>query len=125
LAYLNGSLETFVQNHVVRRRPPITPWIDRAFIAGIAGVFLVNAAVAALDPGAFTALMASSPVGGWFGLDRAAWLPPVIAINDLAIGVGVIAVQLARRQRTRSLVMAWAGCWLLVVTVVKLTALDL
>ena len=114
-----------MQNHLVRPRRAITPWFDHAFVAGIAGVFLVNAAVAALDPGAFTAVMAASPVGGWFGLDQAAWLPAVIAINDLLIGLGVIVGQLAGRQRTRSLVMAWAGCWLLVVTLIKVTTLEL
>ncbi len=66
--------------------------LERAFVLGLAGVFLVNALVAATDPEAFTTLVASSVVGRWLGLGDAGWLSVAIALNNAALGLAIITV---------------------------------
>jgi hypothetical protein len=95
--------------------------LDGVFLLGLAGVFLANAAVAVLDPDGFTELVAQSPAGWLLGSAARDWIAPAIALNDLAIGIAVLSV--ARRQRWRSPALAWAGAWLLVVTLVKVSAM--
>ncbi len=102
---------------------PTGRWLECIFLLGLAGVFLANAAVAWLDPDGFTALVEASRVGRWLGLGGAGWLVPVICFNDLVVGVTVFAAIWWRRA-PRQLVLAWAGLWLLAVTVLKLTALN-
>jgi hypothetical protein len=48
------------------------------------------------------------------------WLIPVIALNDLAIGIVILAAP----KRYRPYVYAWTGLWFLAITVIKLTALN-
>jgi hypothetical protein len=112
-----------VQTTVVRDAAAERTILDHAFVLGLAGVFLVNAIAAAVDPAGFTALVASSPLARWAGAAGAGWVIPVIGLNDLAIGAGLVATSAGRAQRHRRLVLAWAGCWLLLVTLLKLTAL--
>lgn len=97
-------------------------WLDHVFLVGLAGVFLVNAVVACISPDDFTGLVARSTLGQWLRPDGTAWMAPAIAINDLLLGVAVLAA--TRFNRAKPPVLAWAGAWLLVVTVVKLTALT-
>lgn len=96
-------------------------WLDRVFLSGLAGVFLVNAIVAFVQPDDFTRLVARSTLGEWVHLAGSSWIGPLIAINDLLLGVAVIAA--IRFTRTRALVLAWTGAWLFAVTAIKLTAL--
>jgi hypothetical protein len=94
--------------------------LEIVFLLGLGGVFLANALVAIVEPEGFRELVAASPVGGLIG--DAAWVAPVIAANDLLTGTAVIAAH--RVPRARSGVLAWAGVWLLVVTVMKLTTIG-
>ena len=97
--------------------------LERAFMLGFAAVFLANAVVAAVDPAAFTTLVSSSSVGRWLGLADAPFLSAVIGANDAALGLAIIAVDTRWGRHWRPAVLAWAGLWLLGVTLVKLTAL--
>jgi hypothetical protein len=93
-------------------------WALRLFRFGFAGVFLINALVAWLQPQDFLGLMQKSLAVNWLGnLDP---LIPVIALNDLALGIIILAAP----KRFRPYVYAWTGLWFLAITVVKLTALN-
>jgi hypothetical protein len=96
------------------------PLLDLVFLLGLGGVFLANAAVAVLDPNVFTTLVADSPLGGVVG--GAGWVAPIIAGNDFVVGAAVIAAH--RFQRLRLPVLAWAGVWLMVVTMLKATTMG-
>jgi len=93
------------------------------FLAGLAGVFLVNAAVAVLQPADFTSLVGKSAVAHWLHIGPGDWLAPLIFVNDLLIGVGLLGAIWARHA-VRTVILAWAGVWFFAVTVVKLTALN-
>lgn len=97
-------------------------WLDHVFLVGLAGVFIVNAVVALIQPDDFTDLVARSSVGRWLHVGASPWLASLIAINDLALGIAVLAA--VRLSRVRAVVLAWTGAWLLAVTVIKLTALG-
>ena len=45
-----------------------------------------------------------------------------IGLNDLVLGA--LLVRAIRHRRIRPPVLAWSGVWLLAVTVVKVTSLD-
>ena len=94
--------------------------LQLVFLLGLGGVFVANAAVAIVEPAGFTALVAASPIGGLIG--HGAWIAPVIAVNDAVIGTTVIAAH--RVQALRAPVLAWAGVWLLIVTLMKVTTLG-
>ena len=98
-------------------------WLELIFLIGLAGVFLVNAVVAWVEPTGFVKLVRDSAVGSWLGLADAGWLVPVIGVNDLVVGVGILAA-IWSRGTSRRLVLAWAGVWLLAVTLLKVTALG-
>jgi hypothetical protein len=85
------------------------------------GVFLANGLVAVLQPSDFTALVDHSLVGRWFPMMTGGWLAWVIGINDVVLGLCLVAA--IRSPRVRPIVFAWAGIWLLAVTLIKLTAL--
>jgi hypothetical protein len=93
-----------------------------ALLAGLAGVFIVNAVVAWLQPDDFVELVRSSVMSRHLPIDPGRWLAWAICVNDLALGVLLVASLRARRWRPA--VLAWSGLWLLAVTVVKLTSLD-
>jgi hypothetical protein len=99
---------------------PTTALLQLVFLLGLGGVFLANAAVAVFEPAAFMQLVADCPIGGLMG--DGTWLGPVIAANDLLVGTAVIAAH--RVQRLRAPVLAWAGAWLLIVTLMKLTTIG-
>jgi hypothetical protein len=96
-------------------------WCTTALLGGLAGVFLVNALVAFLQPSDFTALVDHSVLGRWFPMLMGRWLAWVIGINDLLLGTCLVAS--IRWSRSRPIVLAWAGVWLLAVTLVKMTSL--
>ena len=96
--------------------------LEVLLIAGLAGVFLVNAVVAVADPSEFTALVERSLVGRAIPMMSGRWVVWSIAVHDFAIGVLLLAT--LRRPRVRPFILAWAGAWLLAVTLVKLTALE-
>lgn len=97
-------------------------WLDRLFLVGLAGVFLVNGVVALVHPEDFTGLVARSAFGRLLGLDDLSFLAPVIAANDVLLGLAVLAA--IRLTRMRPVILAWTGTWLFAITVVKLTALG-
>ena len=98
-------------------------WLELIFFLGLAGVFLANALVGWVEPSGFTKLAEESRIGAWLGLGEASWLVPLISVNDLLVGIGLL-VAIWSRGALRRLVLAWAGLWLLAVTVLKLTALG-
>ena len=100
--------------------PRRTGALEWAFLIGLGGVFLVNAIAAAVRPADFESLIASSALGPVFA--EAGWLTAVIGVNDLVLGVALVAA--GRLHRYRGYVLAWAGLWLLAVSVIKLTSLG-
>jgi hypothetical protein len=96
--------------------------LEGALLAGLAGVFLVNALVAVLQPSDFTGLVEQSLLGRWFPAVTGSWVVWAIAVNDLSLGVCLVAVAWSRG--VRPYVLAWAGIWLFVVTVIKVTSLH-
>ncbi len=94
-------------------------WTLRLFRFGFAGVFLINAVVAWLQPEDFLNLMNKSLAVNWLG--RLEWLIPVIALNDLTIAIVILAAP----KRYRPYVYAWVGIWFLAITMIKLTALNI
>lgn len=115
---LDGGGRASVASHAGQRHG----WLDVVFLLGLAGVFLVNAIVAVVHPDDFVGLVAGSSIGRTLGLAEAGWVAPLIAANDLALGLAVLAA--ARWRAGRRLVLAWTGVWLLGVTLVKVTALG-
>ena len=96
--------------------------LEMIFLVGLAGVFLANAAVAWVEPAGFTKLVHDSGIGRWLRLDQVGWLTPLIGVNDRVVGTAVLGV-IWSRPTPRRLVLAWAGLWLLAITMLKLTAL--
>jgi hypothetical protein len=94
-------------------------WALRIFRFGFAGVFLINAIVAWLQPEDFLNLMHKSLTTNWLG--NLEWLIPIIAINDFTIAIVILAAP----KRYRPYVYAWVGLWFLAITVIKLTALHI
>jgi hypothetical protein len=105
------------------RRPRIDGrTLECALLAGLAGVFLVNALVAVLQPSDFTGLVDRSLLGRWFPALTGDWMAWLIGVNDLLLGLCLVATTWVRRLRPS--VLAWAGMWLLGVTVIKVTSLH-
>jgi len=108
--------------------PLPAPWLTSAqplelvLIAGLSGVFIVNALVAVLQPSDFTTLVERSFVGRAVPTMSGRWIAWAIAVHDLTIGLCLLATMWI--LRVRKAVLAWAGMWLLVVALVKLTALE-
>lgn len=96
--------------------------LELVLIAGLAGVFLVNAVVAIFDPSDVTGLVERSLVGRLIPAMNGRWLAWSVAVNDFAIGTSLLATIWI--SRARPLVLAWSGAWLLAVAVVKLTSLE-
>ena len=96
--------------------------LESALLAGLAGVFLVNALVALLQPSDFTGLVERSLLGRWLPAVTGSWMAWLIGVNDLLLGLCLVAAAWVRRLRPS--VLAWAGLWLLVVTVIKVTSLH-
>ena len=97
-------------------------WFEVALLGGLAGVFIVNALVAWLQPSDFVDLVKRSTLSDLAPFDTGRWLAWVIGLNDLVLGV--LLVRAIRHRSIRPHVLAWSGVWLLAVTVVKVTSLD-
>ena len=95
---------------------PASPTLEWLFRAGFAGVFLVNAALAILEPAGFETLMRGSFIGAFLGFNLTPWLW-LIAVNDFFLGALILS------GRWRSTVLAWSGAWLFAVTLLKLSTL--
>jgi hypothetical protein len=93
-------------------------WASRLFRFGFASVFLINALIAWLQPQDFLGLMQKSLAVKWLG--HLEWMIPVIAMNDLALGIIILIAP----KNYRPYVYAWTGLWFLAITVVKLTSLN-
>ena len=97
-------------------------WFEVALLGGLAGVFIVNALVAWLQPSDFVGLVERSLLSDLAPFDTGRWLAWAIGLNDLVLGL--LLVRAIRHRRIRPPVLAWSGVWLLAVTVVKVTSLD-
>jgi hypothetical protein len=95
---------------------------ELALLAGLAGVFIVNALVAYLQPSDFVNLVASSVLSDHLPVEPGRWLAWAICVNDLALGV--LLVVSIRLRTWKPAMLAWAGLWLLAVTIIKVTSLD-
>ena len=105
-----------------QRRLRLEEWIDVAFHVGLAGVFIVNALIAWLQPDDFVDLVQHSALARLFPVPPGRWVAWAICLNDVVLGGLLIAT--IRAGRTRAVVLAWSGVWLLAVTVIKMTSLD-
>jgi hypothetical protein len=103
-----------------RNRPE--RWYDVALHGGLAGVFIVNALIAWLQPSDFVGLVEHSALAGWSPVEPGRWVAWAICVNDLALGI--LLVVTFRTRRPRAAVLAWSGVWLLAVSVIKVSALD-
>ena len=96
---------------------------DATLLAGLAGVFLVGAdRRRAPDVGDFPGLVGRSLLGRVLPALGGNWMAWVIGINDGALGLFLMAAIWSRRARP--LALAWAGGWLLAVTIIKMTSLH-
>jgi hypothetical protein len=119
----HGGVALAVMDEAPSAPPARVRVLEILFLAGLAGVFLVNALVAVVQPGDFESLVSKSAVAQWLGLTAGSWLAPLIFVNDLLLGLGLIGAIWARHA-VRTVILAWAGMWFFAVTVVKLTALN-
>jgi hypothetical protein len=103
-------------------RPRQERWLHVIFHVGLAGVFLVNALVALLQPADFAQLVEKSAMSRWLHLGPGSWLVPVVGVNDLLLGLALLGAIWFRRAQPA--VLAWAGSWLLAVMLIKLTSLQ-
>ena len=104
------------------RRIRVEEWFDVALHVGLAGVFIVNALIAWLQPDDFVDLVRHSAVAGLFPVEPGRWVAWAICVNDVLLGLLLVAT--IRRERNRAVVLAWSGVWLLSVTVIKVTSLE-
>ena len=91
-------------------------------VAGLAGLFVVNAIVAVVEPSDVTGLVEQSLVGRVIPAMNGRWVAWVVAVNDLTIGAALLATMWI--PRARPFVLAWAGAWLFAVALIKLTSLE-
>jgi hypothetical protein len=96
--------------------------LELVLIVGLAGVFIVNAIVAVVEPSDVTGLIEQSVVGRVIPAMNGRWVAWVVAVNDLTIGALLLATMWI--PRIRPFVLAWAGAWLFAVALIKLTSLD-
>lgn len=108
--------------HIATGVPGDARTFELALLAGLAGVFIVNALVAYLQPNDFVDLVRSSVLADRMPVQPGRWLAWAICINDLALGLLLVAS--IRIRRWKSAMLAWSGLWLLAVTVIKVTSLD-
>jgi hypothetical protein len=106
----------------VRRLARHVQALELVLIAGLAGVFIVNAIVAVVEPSDVRRLLERSLVGRVIPAMHGRWVAWMVAVNDATIGAVLLATNW--KPRARPLVLAWAGAWLLAVALVKLTSLE-
>lgn len=93
------------------RRDPFV-WLFRL---GFASIFFVNAVVAFVAPDSFLELVRDTPIATLLGSADMAVI--IAGLNDFMLGVLIIVNKWPRY------VHAWAGAWLLIVTLVKVAHL--
>jgi hypothetical protein len=91
-------------------------------LVGMASVYLINGFIAIAQPGDFTTLVDASLITQWLGMDELDWITALIAVNDLALGVLLLAA--IPLKRWRYVILAWSGMWLFAITMVKFFSLD-
>jgi hypothetical protein len=104
------------------RRLAVRQPLELVLIAGLAGVFMVNAIVAFFEPSDVTELVERSLVGRVLPAMHGRWVAWVVVVNDLTIGALIVATMWT--PRARPYVLAWAGGWLLAVALIKVTSLE-
>lgn len=82
------------------------------FRLGFASIFLVNAIYAAFHPHDFTSLLNANLIARLLG--HADFMVKIAMVNDLLIGIFILL------NRHKKVVYTWAGCWLLLVAMLKL-----
>ena len=93
--------------HVATGMPVDTRTFELALLAGLAGVFIVNALVAYLQPNDFVDLVRSSVLADRMPVQPGRWLAWAICVNDLALGLLLVAS--IRIRRWKSAMLAWSG----------------
>ena len=73
--------------HIATGAPGDARTFELALLAGLAGVFIVNALVAYLQPNDFVDLVRSSVLADRMPVQPGRWLAWAICINDLALGL--------------------------------------
>ena len=68
------------------RRFRVEEWFDVALHVGLAGVFIVNALIAWLQPDDFVDLVRHSALAGLFPVEPGRWLAWAICLNDVLLG---------------------------------------
>jgi hypothetical protein len=119
----DGAVALAVRNETPGPPPTRVRVLEILFLAGLAGVFLVNAIVAVVQPSDFSSLVGKSALAQWLNISPGGWLAPLIFVNDLFLGLGLLGAIWARHA-VRVIILAWAGVWFFAVTAVKLTALN-
>jgi hypothetical protein len=71
----------------VRARRLDARWFDVILLGGLAGVFIVNAVVACLQPRDFENLVRDSALSGLLPVSPGRWLAWLIGVNDLVLGL--------------------------------------
>ena len=90
-------------------------FLSAVFRGGFASIFLINGIIAWIHPQDFIQLLSSFPIAAMLG-----FIPQMIAftgLHDIVLGV-LILIGVWRRY-----VLAWAGLWLSLVTLIKLVSL--
>lgn len=87
--------------------------LELVLIAGLAGVFLVNAVVALVESSELRQLVEHSFLGRLIPAMNGRWVAWAVAVNDVAVGASLLATPWL--PRARRFVLAWAGLWLLAV----------
>jgi hypothetical protein len=96
--------------------------LELVLVAGLAGLFVVNAIIAVVEPSDVTELVEQSLPGRVIPTINGRWVALVVAVNDLTIGVALLATMWT--PRARPFVLAWTGAWLFAVALIKLTSLE-
>jgi hypothetical protein len=96
--------------------------LELVLVAGLSGLFVVNAIVAVVESSDITRLVERSVVGRVTPAMNGRWVAWVVAVNDLTVGAALLATMWS--PRARPLVLAWAGAWLFGVALIKLTSLE-
>jgi hypothetical protein len=73
-------------------------WLEVTLLCGLAGVFLINAVVALVQPSDFTGLVDKTVVARWLGFSSPGWVGVAIFLNDLSTALAVLASIWAPRR---------------------------
>lgn len=85
------------------------------FTVGFASIFIVNGIVAWLNPHDFIVLLTTFPIAAWIG--HVELMVVLAGVNDVLLGLLILS------RRWKPYVLAYAGAWLALVTLIKLFTL--